>query len=90
MQTFVRINQLVSTPKRQGRLPIHRNTLWRWVASGEFPTPIKLGPNITAWRLSDIEAWEEARGVHPGLRPIARVDGGKAHQTASSSNHGQV
>jgi predicted DNA-binding transcriptional regulator AlpA len=90
VQTFVRINQLVSTPKRQGRLPIHRNTLWRWVASGEFPTPIKLGPNITAWRLSDIESWEKARGVLPDSQVKAEVDGVRAQHTASAPKHGQA
>ena len=58
-QTFIRMAQLASTPKRAGRLPLHPNTLWRKVKSGEFPAPVKLGPNSTAWKLSDVEQWEE-------------------------------
>jgi prophage regulatory protein len=67
VQTFIRINQLVGAPALKtrpalkGRLPIHRNTLWRWVAAGQFPAPIKLSPGVTAWRLSDVEAWEKAQ-----------------------------
>jgi predicted DNA-binding transcriptional regulator AlpA len=57
-QTFIRMAQLASTPTRTGRLPLHPNTLWRKVKSGEFPAPVKLGPNSTAWKLSDVEAWE--------------------------------
>ena len=90
MQTFIRINQLVGAPalKRRpaikGRLPIHRNTLWRWVAQGQFPAPIKLGPGVTAWLLADVEAWERAREVLPDPQPTARVARGSSQQTAST------
>lgn len=32
-------------------------TLWRKVKTGEFPQPIKLGKNMTAWRMADINKW---------------------------------
>lgn len=37
-------------------------TVWRWSATGNFPTPLKIGPNATRWRVSDIEAWLASRG----------------------------
>jgi predicted DNA-binding transcriptional regulator AlpA len=36
-------------------------SIWGWTKAGTFPKPIKLGPNTTVWRLSDIEAWIEER-----------------------------
>lgn len=40
---------------------ISRTTLYRWVASGAFPAPEKLGPRRIGWRQSDIAAWQESR-----------------------------
>jgi len=34
-----------------------RQTIWRWVREGRFPSPIKINGS-TRWKLSDIEAWE--------------------------------
>jgi predicted DNA-binding transcriptional regulator AlpA len=36
--------------------PIARNTLYRGVAEGRFPRPIKIGPKTTRWRRSECEA----------------------------------
>ena len=38
-------------------LEVSRQTIWRWVREGKFPTPIKLGQNCTRWKLSDVAAW---------------------------------
>lgn len=38
------------------RYGIGRSTLWRWVAEGAFPKPVKVGPRATRWRLADLEA----------------------------------
>jgi prophage regulatory protein len=29
-------------------------TVWRWVRAGRLPSPVKLGPNTTAWRVGDL------------------------------------
>lgn len=29
-------------------------TVWRWVKAGRLPAPVKLGPNVTAWRVCDL------------------------------------
>ncbi len=34
--------------------PVSRSTRWQGVKSGKYPKPVKLGPRITAWRVSDI------------------------------------
>lgn len=45
------------------RYNVARVTPWRWVQAGTFPTPVKLGPNCTRWKLADIEAWEAKQEV---------------------------
>jgi len=32
-------------------------TLWRKVKAGTFPKPIKLGANMTAWRVEEVHQW---------------------------------
>lgn len=38
-------------------------TIWRWARETDFPSPVKLGPNVTRWRLEDVEKWEAGREV---------------------------
>ncbi|MXR36691.1 helix-turn-helix transcriptional regulator [Craterilacuibacter sinensis] len=42
-------------------LPVGRTTLWRMVKRGQFPAPVRLGPNISAWRAEDVRDWLEQR-----------------------------
>ncbi|MBM4230765.1 MAG: AlpA family phage regulatory protein [Gammaproteobacteria bacterium] len=58
---YIRLGQLASRPEHPGRYQISANTVWRWVREGRFPKPVKLGPGVTAWRLSDLERWERER-----------------------------
>lgn len=60
---YVRIGQLSSRPGHEGMLPVSAPTLWRWAREGTFPAPIKLGPQTTAWRVEDVEAWLKARSA---------------------------
>ncbi len=52
-----RIHDLATTRGSKGRLPVSPATIWRWVASGRFPRPFRLGPNMTCWDLDEVEAW---------------------------------
>ena len=54
--SFIRQKQLIPHV-----VPFSPATLWRKVKSGDFPKPIKLSENITAWRWEDVEAWIEAQ-----------------------------
>lgn len=40
-----------------------RSTIYRLMAAGLFPEPVRLGPRAVAWRRSDIERWMETRPV---------------------------
>jgi len=42
---------------------LSRSTLYRLIADGQFPRPVRLGPRAVAWRRVDIEAWSETRPV---------------------------
>lgn len=63
---FIREAQLVQSPKRPGvpaPLPFSGPTLWRKVAAGTFPRPLKLSERITAWRVSDVRNWINAQAT---------------------------
>jgi predicted DNA-binding transcriptional regulator AlpA len=38
-------------------LDFSKATLWRKSQSGEFPKPVKLFENTTAWRVGDVRDW---------------------------------
>jgi len=54
----------LSDKELASRYEVSRVTPWRRPKKGAFPAPVKLGPNCTRWKLSDVEAWEaEKRAV---------------------------
>lgn len=42
-------------------VPLSHSTIWREVAAGRFPAPIKLTERATAWRWGDVKAWLDER-----------------------------
>ena len=60
-----------------GLLPFSASTLWRKVRRGAFPAPIKVSPNVTAWRVRDVRAWL-ADPANFASRLGSRVAGGEA------------
>jgi prophage regulatory protein len=61
--------QLADDPQRVlARLPtvlkitgLGRSTIYRWIANGSFPSPVRLGPRAVAWRRSDLDRWTQSR-----------------------------
>jgi len=45
---FVRLPQILAV------YPVSKSTWWNGVKEGRFPSGVKLGPRITAWRSEDI------------------------------------
>ena len=45
---FVRLNTVLT------HVPVGKSTWWAGVAQGKYPAPVKLSPNVTAWRAEDI------------------------------------
>jgi len=57
-EAFIRQNTLMG----MSILPFSASTLWRKVRSGQFPKPLRLSEQITAWRVRDIRSWLEDPG----------------------------
>lgn len=66
---FIRVSELASTPARDGRWPVSRATVWRWVKVGRLPQPARLSGGIVAWPIEQIEAFEAS-----ATTASARVD----------------
>jgi prophage regulatory protein len=45
-----------------------RSTIYRMVATGDFPPPVRIGLRAVAWRLNDLECWGASRD---GQRQLA-------------------
>jgi prophage regulatory protein len=44
------------------RYGVHRATPWRWAkVYPDFPKAVRLSPQCSRWKLSEIEAWEANR-----------------------------
>ena len=55
-------------PRLLARLPtvlkmtgLGRSTIYRWIADGSFPPPVRLGPRAVAWRWSDLDRRTQSR-----------------------------
>jgi len=40
-----------------------RSTIYRWIAEGSRPAPVRLGPRAVAWRWSDLDRWTQSRAT---------------------------
>jgi prophage regulatory protein len=54
---YIRVTQLA--PELSVSVP----TLWRWAKSKKdgFPAPVRLSGRVTAWSISEVEAWLESK-----------------------------
>jgi prophage regulatory protein len=61
---FVRERDLIGDAKKtvRGIIPFSHATLWRKVKDNQFPAPVKLSTNVTAWRVEDVRNWIASRG----------------------------
>lgn len=47
----------------KARVGLGTSTIYRKVAAGEFPTPVRLGPASVRWRETDLQQWISALPV---------------------------
>lgn len=52
---------LLRLPQVQARTGLSRSELYRRIAAGTFPAPVKLGERASAWPEHEIAAWCAAR-----------------------------
>jgi prophage regulatory protein len=38
-------------------------TIYRKLAAGQFPAPVRLGSRCTRWKAADVRAWIQAQGA---------------------------
>jgi prophage regulatory protein len=60
LEGYVRLDVILRT------IPVGRSTWWAGVKSGRFPTGVKIGPRMTAWRVGDIRALMDRIGQGDG------------------------
>jgi prophage regulatory protein len=42
-----------------------RSTIYRMMATADFPSPVRLTTRVVAWRHSDLQKWSDARPSTP-------------------------
>ena len=62
-QSAVRPDTLRRKPWVLSHVPVGNSKLYAMIAAGEFPAPVKIGPNSVAWRESDVFEWIKSRPV---------------------------
>lgn len=69
---FVRLPHIIGDAKADPPIPpiipVSKSTWWAGVKSGRYPQSVKLGPRITAWRVSDIRALIEEQPTQGAIR----------------------
>jgi len=55
--------RLIRLKEVQNRVGLGRSTIYRWMAQGNFPKPVRLGGHAVAWVLADIDHWVSQRMV---------------------------
>ena len=78
---YLRLCQIIGdrrmVPTVPAIIPVSKSTWWAGVKTGRFPTPVKLGPRITAWRVEDIR--ELIERVRDNSGDSQSEDGGERH-----------
>lgn len=61
MQTDPHHSRLVRLPYVKLHTGLSRSEIYRRIAAGTFPAPVKLGERASAWDSREIDAWIAAR-----------------------------
>lgn len=56
-----RTTRLIRLKEVQHRVGLGRSTIYRWMAEGRFPKPVRLGGHSVAWAEDGIDAWIAGR-----------------------------
>jgi prophage regulatory protein len=47
-------NLFLSVTQVADRYGVSTDSIWRWRRNDDFPAPVRVGPNCTRWRMSDL------------------------------------
>ena len=53
--------KLLKRPEVERLVLLSRATLYRLMATGDFPRPVRLAQRSVAWRRADVEEWIDSR-----------------------------
>lgn len=67
VEPFV-LERLPSVKKRTGK---SRTTIYRDIAAGTFPRPLKIGERASAWDSREVDAWIAARIAERDAKKVA-------------------
>jgi prophage regulatory protein len=73
------MTERINTPKLErlpdvcARIRVGKSTIYRWIATGRFPPPVRLGDNTAAWDARLVDRWIEERVNRPLTRTAAIV-----------------
>ena len=65
-QIQTRSQRLIRRPEVERRVGLRRAAIYKAMAEGRFPAPVKIGPRAVAWIESDIDDWISARVADAG------------------------
>lgn len=54
-------DRMMRLPQAREKLGLAASTYWKGVKEGTIPTQVSLGPRISAWRESELQAWIDAK-----------------------------
>ena len=66
------MTRLLRLPEVTEITGLSKATIYRRLAAGEFPAPVKVGPKSIRFRADDVEAWIAGLPVHVDLRKEGR------------------
>ncbi len=56
----MRARMLIRLAEACELIGVSRSTVYKWVAAGRFPAPVRVSERAIRWRVDEIEAWREA------------------------------
>ena len=65
-----RVSRLIRLPEVKHRVGLGRSTIYRWMAEGRFPKPVRLGGYAVAWPEQEIAEWIAGRMGNREREPI--------------------
>ena len=51
------LTQILRRRQLEEQLGLSRSSIYKMIADGLFPKPIKLGPRAVGWRADEVENW---------------------------------
>jgi prophage regulatory protein len=73
------MDRIIRKPELLQITGVSSATVYRWIGEKSFPAPVRLGPNSTGWRESEVEEWLESRQPVQGVAATAPSDSDDDH-----------